>query len=315
MDDTNTQTKTLAEVFGLDSEVMIPIRTYGAEEQGLASYVPRVDPHYKFRKELVQILLYWLFGREQQNLFLHGPTGAGKSSLVEQGAARLGLPVFKVSCHARTEYPEFTGLYIKGGHEFCEGPLTKAMKAGGIFLMDEGDQLNPSAAMGTNAALDGKSILVVETGEVIEPHPNFRIAITGNSAGSGDRARIYKGVTAQNPAWLDRSMSVIIDYMSPEEEVAVIRAAVPTMDACYSEAMIRVANEVRDLFKGVQETGMNHTISTRTLVRWAQMSVAFADSTAQPVMDALKPAFLNRLDPDQARAVEGICSRVFGRNV
>ncbi len=298
--------KTLKELFGVES----------AREQEVAvpgPFTPKIHPEYQFRPDLLKIVLYWLFSGQQQNLYIHGPTGAGKSSLIEETAARLGLQVFKVSCHSRTEYPEFTGLYIKGGHEYVEGPLVRAMKEGGIFLMDEADQLNPSAAMGTNAALDGNRITVAETGEVIEPHPNFRVAMTGNSAGSGDRNRIYKGVTAQNPAWLDRSLSLVVDYMSPEQELKALLAAEPGIGERFGEAMIEIASEVRGLFKAVAETGMNHTISTRTLVRWAQLAVAFSEATEQPIMDALAPAFLNRLDHDQAEAVLGICRRILGK--
>lgn len=278
-------------------------------------FTPKEVPHYRFRLEMLRPVLYWIFSNQQNNLFLHGPTGCGKTTLVEATAAKLGLEVFKASGHNRLEFRELMGTYIKGGHEYVEGPLSMAMKRGGIFLLDEGDLLSPGEAMGLNAALDGRAILNTDTGEKIDPHPDFRIAITGNSAGSGDRDRIYKGVTPQNPAWLDRSISLTVDYMPPEDELVVLRAAVPNVDQVFIEAMIRVANEVRALFKGAVETGMTHTISTRTLVLWAQMTAAFVGASDSPVMDSLAPAFLNRLDPDQAQAVKGICQRVFGKSV
>lgn len=281
---------------------------------------PGIISTYKIRDTLRGDMLYWLFG-PKDNLYIHGPTGAGKSSLVEQTAARLGREVFKVSCHERMEFMDFTGLYIKGGHEFVEGPLVQAMKRGGLALFDEMDQLPPSTLIGLNGVLDGKPLLVPETGELIEPHPLFRIVGTGNSAGSGDISRNYKSVKAQNVALLDRFTSLVVGYMEPDEELQVLQATIvqkdgtPALDDEIARAMIRVAGDVRDLFLNSRETGMNHTITTRTLLRWAQRAVAFAAVASHPVMDALAPAFLNRLSPDQAESVEGICMREFGRNL
>ncbi|OCX68481.1 hypothetical protein A6M27_17555 [Acidithiobacillus thiooxidans] len=305
--------KTVAELFGgtVPHEVDVLEGSH---------HVPSLSETYKIREDLRGAMLYWLFG-PKDNLYIHGPTGAGKSSLVEQTAARLGREVFKVSCHERMEFMDFTGLYIKGGHEFVEGPLVQAMKRGGLVLFDEMDQLPPSTLIGLNGVLDGKPLLVPETGELIEPHPLFRVVGTGNSAGSGDISRNYKSVKAQNVALLDRFTSLAVGYLEPEDELQVLQATIvqkdgtPALDAEITRAMIRVANDVRDLFLNSRQTGMNHTITTRTLLRWAQRAVAFAAVSKFPVMEALAPAFLNRLDGDQAESVKGICMREFGRNL
>lgn len=303
------------DLFGGEGEYEIPV--YKGSET-----TPAVNETYNFRSDLRLAMLYFFMG-PRDNLYIHGPTGSGKSSLVEQTAARLGREVFKVSCHERMEFQDFTGLYIKGGHEYVEGPLVKAMKRGGIFLLDEWDQLPPSTAIGLNGVLDGQPLMVPETGELVQPHPMFRIAATGNSAGSGDATRIYKGVKAQNAAALDRFASLVVDYMSAEEELAVLNKAFqnqegkPLLAEPVAQAMIEVANEVRGLFKACRETGMNHTVTTRTLIRWARRSLDMAKSASvqYPVTVAFEVAFLNRLDPEQRAAVEGITSRVFGKKI
>lgn len=307
--------KAVKELFGGEGEHPIPV--YRGSE-----YTPTINENYRFRPDLRLAMLYFLMG-PRDGLYIHGPTGAGKSSLVEQTAARLGREVFKISCHERMEFPDFTGLYIKGGHEHVEGPLTLAMKRGGIALFDEWDQLPPSTGIGLNGVLDGQPLLIPETGELVKPHPMFRIAATGNSAGSGDSLRIYKGVKAQNAAALDRFASLVVDYMSAEEELEVLNKSFaspegkPLLAEPVSKAMIEVANEVRGLFKACRETGMNHTVTTRTLLRWARRSLDMAKSASvqYPVMAAFEIAFLNRLDEDQRLAVEGIVARIFGKKI
>ena len=124
-------------------------------------------------------------------LYVYGPTGCGKTSVIKQLAAKLNYPVFEVTGHSRLEFPELVGHHVvrQGNMEFEYGPLALAMKFGGLFLCNEMDLLEPSTAAGLNGILDGQPLCIPENGgELVVQHPMFRFAATANSNGGSDWA-------------------------------------------------------------------------------------------------------------------------------
>lgn len=234
---------------------------------------PEVDASHVFDASQVKILLSWLSGvfKPLNNLLLVGPTGTGKSSMVEQFCARLNLPLYRVACHGRMEFPELVGGYsIKG--EWVPGPLVTAMKNGGILLLDEFNFLPPAAVGGMNTVLDGGALLIPETGEVVKPATGFRIAATANDVAG--ESRDYRGTQKQNIALVDRFITIKVDYLDKVHETGVIANATGVVDNAQLEVMMNLAGDVREAYKK-GEVGV--TFSTRKLIAWGRMSKVLGD--------------------------------------
>lgn len=278
---------------------------------------PAINPGYKFRLDLLRITLLWLGNDVSRNLYLSGPTGAGKTTLVEQVCARIGKPVFRVGCHARLEMADLIGrltITESGSTVFVPGAAPQAMKSGGVLLLDEVDQLAPSTAMGVNAILDGEPLYIPETGEWVHPDEAFRVAATGNSTGRGDETGLYRGVQRQNLAWLDRFIHLQVGYLSQEEEEGILATLLPELPENIAKPMARLAAEVRQAFVGVSSEGnLETTLSTRTLVKWGAMTVSlFGANGVDPIMEGLNIALLYSAPAHEADAIRKIWQRIEG---
>ncbi|QVL47008.1 MAG: AAA family ATPase [Thiocapsa sp.] len=291
----------------------------GLEVQGFADdthpQIPVRKP-YVFRPELLRDVLAFLHDAGGDGLFLTGPTGSGKTSLVTQVASRLNWPVQGVTCHGRMEIGALVGQFvlINGSTRFVHGPLSVAARDGHLLILNESDLMDPSELAGLNDIIEGQPLVIAENGgEVIRPHPQFRVFATGNSAGSGDGSGLYQGVLRQNLAFMDRFRVVQVGYPEAELEKQVILGAVPKMPETIVEKMIRVAEEVRRLFLGSdREAGeLTVTMSTRTLVRWASLSLTFKGAP-NVFHYALEQALTARAEPEQREAIHRIAADVFG---
>jgi hypothetical protein len=183
--DLNKKYYPVASTFNIPAPANLMIA--GNQEPG--PFVPALDPSYVFRKEMLRDVLAWLADPGGEGLYLFGPTGCGKSSLICQIAARLNLPVARVNAHSRLELAELTGHFLLtgGSMHFAHGPLADALRDRHLFLLGELDLLDPATIAGLNTVLDGCALSIPETGEVIPPHPDFRFVATGNTSGLGDR--------------------------------------------------------------------------------------------------------------------------------
>ena len=247
---------------------------------------------------------------------LTGPTGSGKTSLVCQVANRLNWPVQSVTCHGRLELSDLIGQFvlIDGSTLFVHGPLAVALREGHLLLLNEIDLMDPAELAGLNDVIEGQPLVIPQNGgEVIRPHPKFRVFATGNSAGAGDPTGLYQGVLRQNLAFLDRFRVLPVGYLEPEVELGVLAHAVPSLPSEIGEKLIAVANEVRRLFMGEAEAGaeLTVTLSTRTLVRWARLALTFRGAP-QPIRFALEQALTARADPEQREAIHRIAADVMG---
>ena len=309
---TATQRFDVATTFG------VPARS-GLEVIGFADdthpSIPVRKP-YVFRSELLRDVLAYLHDAGGDGMRLSGPTGCGKTSLITQIANRLNWPVQSVTCHGRMELNALVGQFVlvKGETRFVHGPLAVAARDGHILILNESDLMDPAELAGLNDVIEGQPLVIAESGgEIIRPHPMFRLFATGNSAGAGDGSGLYQGVLRQNLAFMDRFRVVHVDYPEPEIEKQVILAAVPKLPETIVEKMIRVAEEVRRLFVGSStgEPELTVTMSTRTLVRWASLSLTFKG--APKVFEyALSQALTARAEPEQREAIHRIAADIFG---
>lgn len=280
--------------------------------------VPALQDH-QFDPDTVKLLLAWdTGGLPRNNLLLNGPTGSGKTSLVEQYAARMNREVIRVGCHGRMEFQELLGSQrlVRDEHggvvtKYHYGPLVEAMQRGSILLLDESNFLSPAVVGGLNGVLDGAPLLVPDTGEVIHPAPGFRIAATGNAVDGGAESADYRGAQRQNIALLDRYIALKVDYMDAMTEAKILHKAASNLTGEIIDMMVKVANEVRTSFK---QGAIRITLSTRVLVSWGCMVERFSGGAkGEELLAELKKtlgyALLNRAGEDDRYVVEGLLVR------
>ena len=285
------------------------------------SLTPAEDPNFIFHAATRDVVVWFL--NPSDPLYVFGPTGSGKTSLVRQIAARLNYPVFEITGHSRLEYPDMVGhLAVENGSMvFQHGPLALAMKYGGLFLLNEIDLLDPSTAAGLNTVLDGAPLCIPENqGELVRRHPNFRFAATANTNGASDGSGLYQGTLRQNLAFMDRFVLCEMPYPEPATENELLKKTHPTLPDAIRKKMVAFAGEVRKLFIGdAGATGdasnrIEVTFSTRTLLRWADLTLRYQPLAAQgiqPVGHALDRALAWHASRESRAVLHELVQRIF----
>lgn len=306
------QQYSIAETFGISAPASMSVEGFSPAQN---PFVP-VNKPYVFRKDHLRDVLAFLGFPNGDGLYLTGPTGSGKTSLLEQVAARLHWGVHAVTGHGRLELNDLLGQYRlagDGGMHWIDGPLTLAVRLGHVLLLNEIDAVDPAELIGLNEIVEGKPLTIPQTGAVIMPHPKFRLVATGNSRGAGDQSGLYQGVLRQNLAFLDRFRLLEVGYPEPEDEMKLLAAVVPSMPETVRASMIKVANQIRKVFIGGQDGGgmLSVTLSTRGLVRWASLVATFK-SAPNALAYALDRALTFRAEPAEREAIHRIAKDVFG---
>ena len=289
-----------------------------------SSFTPKLDPNYIFH-ETSRDVVVWFMEDNSEPLYLFGPSGSGKTSLVKQLASKLNYPVFEVTGHSRLETPDMIGhLAVENGNmTYQYGPLALAMKYGGLFLLNEIDLLDPATAAGLNTILDGAPLCIPEKhGELIQPHPNFRFVATANTNGASDEMGLYQGTLRQNLAFMDRFWLCEIPYPGVKAESQLLALNYPKLPKEIRAKMVAFANDVRKLFMGAEDGGsslsdrIEVTFSTRTLLRWADLTLRFQPLVSQgikPVNYALDRALGYRASRESRVVLHELVQRVFGQ--
>ncbi|MDL2267825.1 CbbQ/NirQ/NorQ/GpvN family protein [Desulfovibrio sp. OttesenSCG-928-G15] len=296
-----------------------PVLGYAAPSQ----FTPNVDANYIFHEHSRDMVVWFL--NSVCPLYVFGPVGAGKTSCLKQLAARLNYPVFEVTGHGRLEFPELVGHHVvrKGSMDYEYGPLALAMKYGGLFLLNEIDLLEPSTAAGLNGILDGQPLCIPENGgELIRPHKMFRFAATANTNGGSDETGLYQGALRQNLAFMDRFFLCEVTYPTPDAEGKLLAKAAGDLPSDLRKKMLAYANEVRRLFMGDQTNALSSssievTFSTRSLLRWAELTRMYqplAKQGVQPITYALDRALGFRASHETRAMLHELAQRMFTGN-
>ncbi|WP_235818988.1 AAA family ATPase [Vreelandella massiliensis] len=323
----------VADTFGIDAPKGFAVNGF-ADPNHVA--IPKSDDNYVFRKEPLREALAFLECPMNTGLFISGHKGTGKTSLITEVCARLNWPVQQITCTSRTEMTDLVGYHAMMSTtpgappemQFQYGPLALAMKEGHVLVLNEIDMMEPAELTGLNDILEGRPLVIAQNaGEVIHPHPAFRIVATANSMGNGDETGQYAGITMQNMAAMDRYRFMTVDYPHEDVEAAILAKVAPELGEAIHKAMIGVANEVREVFKGEQtlsvkteygeeSVAMSEPISTRKMVLWAQLAVQFRSSTnaegeRNALSYALHIAHLRRLNDYEREAILQLCNAIF----
>ena len=304
-----------------------PMDVFGFNGTGIQvqGYDNVQNPHvpvlkdYVFRKETLRDVINFLDCNFDDGLLIFGPTGSGKTSVIEQIAARIHIPTYSYTCGGTTRFMDWVGQYvlINGETVWQDGPLTKAMREGGIFIANEIDLVCPDQLAQANGVLEGAPLLIAQKGgEIVRPHPSFRFVATANSNGGGSDG-FYVGVQRQNLAFMDRFLVIHVDYPTPNIELEILAKVAPLIPAAIAKKMIAVANHVRRTFTGSVEhdayNGIDPTVtfSTRTLCRWA-IQTQRAQGAPCALSFALQTSLLNRATAEEVVAINIIAKGEFG---
>ena len=322
--------KTINELEGLKTIEMDAGEVFSGQKSGRIivgyekpiSFTPEVDPNYIFHSSSRDVIVWFISPSDP--LYLFGPTGSGKTSLIKQLAAKLNYPVFEITGHSRLEFPDMVGHFSvdNGNMKFQYGPLALAMRFGGVFVLNEIDLLDPATAAGLNTILDGAPLCIPENnGELIKPHPNFRFAATANTNGGSDDTGLYQGTLRQNLALMDRFVLCEVGYPDVVSEQQLLEKAQPDLPPMIREKMVEFAGAVRQLFMGAADETANNlsdrievTFSTRTLLRWADLTLRFQPLSSQgikPINYALDRALGYRATRESRAVLHELVQRIF----
>jgi len=283
-------------------------------DERIASFVPEINNDYVINAELAaSILMAWELN---EKILCFGPTGAGKSSLIEQLCALTGRPFIRVNCTGDMDTSMIFGqLTAKDGSTiWVDGAVTEAVRYGAVFAWDEWDVTPPEISMGLQWLLedDGKLFLKEMPGSTkdkqIIPHENFRIVAIGNTQGQGDETGAHAGTNVQNSATLDRfGTAVYIDYMAPEVEETMLNNKFADLPKKTIKELVKLANLIRQGYKAHQ---FSLTMSPRALFSICRK----LDLGTMNPKKAFGLVFMNKLNETQHKVAEELFTKVFGKS-
>ena len=325
------------EVFGIDSDLMVP--AFSERDD----HVPEIDTVYRFNPAVTLAILAG-FTRDRR-VMVQGLHGTGKSTHIEQVAARLNWPCVRVNLDGhisrldlvgkdavviKTPRPTFRRSVPRGERalsgtahrglrdgqqvtEFQEGIVPWALQRPVALIFDEYDAGRPDVMFVIQRLLerDGKFTLM-DQNKVLRPHPYFRLFATANTVGLGNLNGLYHGVQKLNHAQIDRwNIVASLNYLPRDEEVAIVQARVPSLaDAAGTplvQAMVAVADLTR---KGFAAGDLSTLMSPRTVITWAENIEIFRD----PAL-AFRLSFVNKCDEAERPVVAEYFQRCFDREL
>ena len=295
------------EVFGVDVDMQVPAFSLKDER------VPDLDPSYVFDPETtIAILAGFAFNRR---VMVQGYHGTGKSTHIEQVAARLNWPCIRINLDAHISRIDLVGrdaIVLKDGQqvtEFREGLLPWALQTPTALVFDEYDAGRPDVMFVIQRILEAEGKLtLLDQNRVIRPNPYFRLFATANTVGLGDTSGLYHGTQQINQGQMDRwNIVVTLNYLPAETESKVILSKVPDAGDETVENMIKVADLTR---QGFINGDISTVMSPRTVISWAQNAAIFKN-----IGFAFRLSFLNKCDEAERMLVAEYYQRVFGEDL
>lgn len=299
------------DVFGIDVDMQVP--AYSEAD----AYVPDIDPDYIFdRATTLAILAGFAHNRR---VMVSGYHGTGKSTHIEQVAARLNWPCVRVNLDSHVSRIDLVGkdaIVVHEGKqvtEFRDGILPWAYQHNVALCFDEYDAGRPDVMFVIQRVLESSGRLtLLDQSRVIRPHPAFRLFATANTVGLGDTTGLYHGTQQINQAQMDRwSIVTTLNYLPHDKECEIVLAkAKQYQDAAGREIvnnMVRLADMTRQAF---MNGDLSTVMSPRTVLTWAENAEIFKD-----VGFAFRLTFLNKCDDLERTLVAEFYQRCFGEEL
>ena len=259
------------------------------------------------------LILAWLESDDRDGLYIYGPTQCGKTSSVREVCARLNLDMFETDGHAHMELSDLLGQYvvIDGDMLWQDGILTNAVRADGIFVLNEIDAVDPGVLIGLHKLLEGRDLVITENGgEIVPIGPDFKIVVTGNTNGMSDPSGIYSRTNQLNAATVERFWMIEMDYLDREKEAELLvsNLSVPKKVA---DRFVSVAEHTRPDANGIGQVEI--PLSTHSLLRACRIAqmIGASDGNNSALKRAFRTAYSNRLSLESREAVDQIIDRVF----
>lgn len=298
--------------FGVDFDVPIPAFSKPCE------YTPAIDTAYRFDPETTRaILAGFVFNRR---VMVQGYHGTGKSTHIEQVAARLNWPMVRINLDGHVSRIDLVGkdaIVLKDGKqvtEFRQGLLPWALQNPVALVFDEYDAGRPDVMFVIQRILEADGRLtLLDQNRVITPHSAFRLFSTTNTVGLGDTTGLYHGTQQINQGQMDRwSIVTTLNYLGHDEETAIVLAKSPSYDNAEGRnilaKMVRVADMTRNAFMAGD---ISTLMSPRTVMNWAENAKIFGGDIAT----GFRMTFLNKCDELERPLIAEFYQRAFGEDI
>ena len=299
------------QLFGIDTNLEVPAFSQ------IGEHVPDIDEDYLFNRETtLAILAGFAYNRR---VMVTGYHGTGKSTHIEQVAARLNWPCIRVNLDSHISRIDLVGkdaIVLKEGKqitEFRQGILPWCYQNNVALVFDEYDAGRPDVMFVIQRVLESSSRLtLLDQNRVLRPHPAFRLFSTANTVGLGDTTGLYHGTQQINQAQMDRwSIVVSLNYLPHAREFEIVLAKVKSYETEKGRKaignMVRVADLTRNAFVNGD---LSTVMSPRTVITWAQNAEIFGD-----LAFAFRVTFLNKCDELERGLVAEFYQRCFGEEL
>ena len=301
------------QVFGIDSDIEVP--AYSETDE----HVPDIDQDYLFDRETTLAILAGF--AHNRRVMIQGYHGTGKSTHIEQVAARLNWPCVRVNLDSHISRIDLVGkdaIVIRDGKqvtEFREGILPWALQSRTLcaLVFDEYDAGRPDVMFVIQRVLEvsGKMTLLDQS-RVIRPHPAFRLFATTNTIGLGDTSGLYHGTQQINQGQMDRwSIVTTLNYLPHDQETNIVLAKAKSYDTDERRSIVSNMVRVADLTRNAFMNGdLSTVMSPRTVLTWAENAEIFDD-----VGFAFRLTFVNKCDELERGLVAEFYQRCFNEDL
>lgn len=288
------------------------------------AYLIPKDPEYRFDNLNAFRILWHSWVREfkrtesshRKGVYLHGPTGSGKSSLIEQFFAYMGMPMVRLTWTPKREADDLLAgkTLIDGNLLPVDQGIAMAARNGWPVVIHEIDLADPAELVALNDVIE-KGIITTPDGDTFVAKRGFVVYATSNSNGTDDNSGIYHGTNSLNSSTLRRFFSLELDYPSEEAELDFLKAKMPGQDVRVLQGVARVAVKIRQAFAGTMDgLSLSAPISRPETVDWVEMMGTFQGLKAKGINVAhyaMGFAYTNRLPASDVIVVNEIIDSYF----
>ena len=299
------------QVFGIDSDLEVP--AYSEPDE----YVPEVDADYLFDRQTTLAILAGF--SKNRRVMVTGYHGTGKSTHIEQVAARLNWPCVRVNLDSHISRIDLIGkdaIVIRDGlqvTEFRDGILPWAYQHNVALVFDEYDAGRPDVMFVIQRVLESSGRLtLLDQSRVIRPHPAFRLFATANTVGLGDTSGLYHGTQQINQAQMDRwSIVTSLNYLPHDNEVDIVLSKAKHYRTPEGRDIVNKMVRIADLTRNAFTNGdLSTVMSPRTVITWAENAEIFGD-----IGFAFRVTFVNKCDELERPLVAEFYQRCFGQEL